>query len=154
MKLLNLLSANDIGSIFMNGTTISDEEETINGIPVTRKGTNSIWISIFLHSERPKKFAVEASPFACGVKLSWKTPNSGGCPITQYTVHYKESRDPVTEASSIWQVQNLNNTDRHNLMTDCNKEYKIIVLAWNERGHSDFDEESVLTVFTDKGIIL
>ena len=39
-------------------------------------------------------------------------------------------------------------------MTDCNKEYKIIVLAWNERGHSDFDEESVLTVFTDKGIIL
>ncbi|CAH3112865.1 unnamed protein product, partial [Porites lobata] len=102
-------------------------------------------------SERPKKFAVEASPFACGIKLSWKTPNSGGCPITQYTVHYKESRDPVTEASSIWQVQNLNNTDRHNLMTDCNKEYKIIVLAWNERGHSDFDEESVLTVFTDKG---
>ncbi|XP_073254411.1 uncharacterized protein [Porites lutea] len=36
-------------------------------------------------------------------------------------------------------------------MTDCNKEYKIIVLAWNERGHSDFDEDSVLTVFTDKG---
>ena len=44
MKLLNLLSANDIGSIFMNDTTISDEEETINGIPVTQKGTNSIWI--------------------------------------------------------------------------------------------------------------
>ena len=47
-KLLNLLSANDIGSIAMNDTTISDEEETISGIPITQKGTNSIWISIFL----------------------------------------------------------------------------------------------------------
>ena len=48
MKLLNLLSANDIGSIVMNDTTISDEEETINGIPITQKGTNSIWMSIFV----------------------------------------------------------------------------------------------------------
>ena len=111
-------------------------------------------ISVFYYSERPKKLAVEASSFSCGVKLSWKTPNSGGCPITQYTVHYKEPRDQSANATSIWQVENLNNTDHHNLITDCNKEYKILVLAWNERGHSDFDEESVLTVFTDKGIIL
>ena len=123
------------------------------GVVVGGEGGKKL-ISVFYYSERPKKFAVEASSVSCGVKLSWKTPNSGGCPITHYTVLYKEPRDQSNKATSIWQTENLSNTDHHNLMTDCNKEYKIIVLAWNERGHSDFDEESVLTVFTDKGIIM
>ena len=94
-------------------------------------------------------FAVEATPFGCGINLSWKSPEPRGCPIAGYTVYYKEN-----STKSLWQVENLNNTDRHNLWLDCNRRYNIIVLAWNERGHSNFDADSVLSVSTEKGITL
>ena len=119
-------------------------------------------IILSLPKERPKKFSVNASSFGCSVKLSWKPPASEGCEIIRYTVHYREYLC-TTNATMIWQVVKWKCqywsdyqtygvcSGKHHLWLNCNKRYDIIVLAWNERGHSDFDEDSVLSVSTEKG---
>lgn len=55
---------------------------------------------------------------------------------------------------STWQRKQLNITDRDHLWLDCDKRYNIIVLAWNERGHSVFDTDSVVSVWTEIGMKL
>ena len=55
---------------------------------------------------------------------------------------------------STWQRKHLNITDRDHLRLDCDKRYNIIVLAWNERGHSVFDTDSVVSVWTEIGMKL
>ena len=55
---------------------------------------------------------------------------------------------------STWQRKHLNITDRYHLWLDCDKRYNIIVLAWNERGHSVFDTDSVVSVWTEIGMKL
>lgn len=54
-----------------------------------------------------------------------------------------------------WQTKNMNADHPHQqfyqLWLECSQEYDIIVLAWNERGHSDFDRDSMVTVATEKG---
>ena len=104
--------------------------------------------------ERPEKFIVEAEPFGCSIKLSWKPPPSRGCPITRYSVHYKEAVVSADAMLSTWQRKYLNITDRDHLRLDCDKRYNIIVLAWNERGHSVFDTDSVVSVWTEMGMKL
>ena len=104
--------------------------------------------------ERPEKFTIEAEPFGCSIKLSWKPPPSRGCPITRYSVHYKESVMSADAMLSTWQRKHLNITDRHHLWLVCDKRYNIIVLAWNERGHSVFDTDSVVSVWTEIGMKL
>jgi len=90
-------------------------------------------------------------PFGCSIKLSWKLPPPSGCPITRYTVHYRRSAGSPGE-KLLWKVKVINSTDHHRLWLECNEEYNIMVLAWNERGRSEFDGDSVLTVRTEKGM--
>ena len=52
----------------------------------------------------------------------------------------------------LWKVKDINSTDHHRLWLECNEEYDTMVLAWNERGRSEFDGDSVLTVRTEKGM--
>ncbi|XP_078371879.1 receptor-type tyrosine-protein phosphatase F-like isoform X3 [Oculina patagonica] len=106
-------------------------------------------------AERPDKFTVHASSFGCSVKLSWEPPPRKGCPVTRYTIHYRESVHSGSNRTA-WQTKNMyadyphDNKQFYQLWLECSRAYDIIVLGWNERGHSDFDEDSMVSVSTEK----
>ena len=60
------------------------------------------------------------------------------------------NNDPIP-----WQTDKLNavhpNKQLYHLKLECSRAYDIIVLGWNERGHSDFDEQSMVSVSTESG---
>ena len=103
----------------------------------------------------PKDFAVNADPFGCSAKLSWNTPSTNGCPITQYTIHYRESTT-TTNNEGTWKITSLkdSNITEYRLWLNCSKNYDVMVIAWNRRGHNDCDEKSVLSVLTEEGTYL
>ena len=100
----------------------------------------------------PKSFMVRADPLGCSANLSWNTPSVDSCPITRYTIYHKKSMTASSDAG-VWQTTVLNEADinQHRLWLNCSKKYDIMVFAWNQRGHSDFNEKSVLSVLTDTG---
>ncbi|XP_078371996.1 uncharacterized protein LOC144655586 [Oculina patagonica] len=101
----------------------------------------------------PKELKVIATPFGCSVKLSWNTPSVNSCPVTQYTIHYRDSMIAASDAG-VWQITSLNksNTNEYRLWLNCSMEYDVMVMAWNQRGHNDFNDKSVLSVLTDTGV--
>lgn len=105
-------------------------------------------------TERPDKFTLNASSFGCSVKLSWQPPPRKDCPVTQYTIHYRESV-VLDKRNMAWQTKNMNADHSYQqlyqLWLECNQTYDIIVLAWNERGHSGIDKDSMVTVTTESG---
>lgn len=54
-----------------------------------------------------------------------------------------------------WQTKNMEAYHPHQqlyqLWLECGQAYDIIVLGWNERGHSDTDHDSMVTVTTEIG---
>ena len=108
--------------------------------------------NIFL-ADVPKAFTAQAVPLGCSAELSWNTPSSNTCPITRYTIHYRES---MTTGSlpGVWQTTVLNepNITNYRLWLSCSKRYDIMVMTWNERGHNDYSEESVRSVLSDTGM--
>ena len=95
----------------------------------------------------PTSFEVLAEPQGCFLNLSWETPSYNSCPITRYTVHYRQPNQ-LTK----WQTTSFraNRTEYH-FRLNCSSTYEIMVLAWNERGSSIKDAKR-LTVKTGKGI--
>ena len=53
--------------------------------------------------------------------------------------------------SSVWAVKCLKGANKYRLLLDCAQRYEIMVMAWNQRGHNDFNESSVLSVLTEEG---
>lgn len=55
--------------------------------------------------------------------------------------------------AGVWQITSLNksNTNEYRLWLNCSMEYDVMVMAWNQRGHNDFNDKSVLSVLTDTG---
>ena len=95
---------------------------------------------------------VHAVPFGCSAQLSWDTPSVGSCPVTRYTIHYRKSTTSSSDTGA-WLTTVLNQPEinKHRLWLNCSKKYDIMVFAWNQRGHSDFDEKSIVSVLTETG---
>ena len=100
----------------------------------------------------PKSFVVHAVPSGCSARLSWDTPSVSSCPVTRYTIHYRNSMDSSSDTDA-WLTTVLNEPDinEYRLWLNCSKKYDIMVFAWNQRGHSDFNDKSVVSVLTDTG---
>lgn len=134
---------------------IRDKDERNGGRTCTSSRiAHPFTFTYFCLIERPDKFRVIAKSFGCSVKLSWKPPARNGCPVTRYTIHYRESVVSNNDTMP-WQIKNMNaeHSDQqvHHLWLECSRTYDIIVLGWNERGHSDFDEDSMVSVSTENG---
>ena len=100
----------------------------------------------------PKSFVVHAVSLGCSARLSWHTPSVSSCPLTRYTIHYRNSMTSSSDTDA-WLTTVLNEPDinKYRLWLNCSKKYDIMVFAWNQRGHSDFNEKSVVSVLTDTG---
>ena len=90
---------------------------------------------------------MSGKPQGCYAALSWKTPSYNSCPITRYTVHYRQSNQLI-----MWQTTFIErNVTKYRLKLNCSSTYKIMVLAWNDRG-SSIKDAKVLAVTTEEGI--
>ena len=88
-----------------------------------------------------------AEPQGCYAALSWETPSYNTCPITRYTVHYRQSNQLIK-----WQTTFIaRNINKYRLKLNCSSTYEIMVLAWNERG-SSIKDAKLLAVTTEQGI--
>ena len=96
----------------------------------------------------PTSFEVSAVPQGCYANLSWKTPSYNSCPITRYTVHYRQPNQLTKWQTTSFIAPNITN---YLLKLNCSSINEIMVLAWNERGSSIKDTKR-LTVKTRKGI--
>ena len=95
----------------------------------------------------PSSFEVSAEPNGCYAALSWETPSYHTCPITRYTVHYRQSNQLIK-----WQTTFIaRNISEYRLKLNCSTTYEIMVLAWNERG-SSIKDARLLAVTTEQGI--
>ena len=90
---------------------------------------------------------MSAEPHGCYAALSWETPSCNTCPITRYTVHYRQSNQLIK-----WQTTFIaRNKSKYRLQLNCSSTYEIMVLAWNERG-SSIKDAKLLAVTTAEGI--
>ena len=57
-----------------------------------------------------------------------------------------------TSNEGAWQPSlNVSRVNKHRLWLKCNTRYDVVVMAWNRRGHSDFNGASMLSVLTETG---
>ena len=106
------------------------------------------YLDFFFFLDVPTSFEVSAEPQGCYAVLSWETPSYNTCPITRYSVHYRSSNQLIK-----WQATNFiaPNKTKYRLKLNCSSTYKIMVLAWNERG-SSIKDAKLLAVRTEEGI--
>ena len=72
----------------------------------------------------------------CNVTLKWTTPISNGCPISFYTVQYRQTKSGrVTEG---WTTINVTGkkVNQQQLNLNCTTSYEFMVKAWNALGSS------------------
>ena len=105
-----------------------------------------------IFADIPEAFNIRAEPEGCYVRLSWKIPSANSCPISRYTVHYREC---ITSPRSNkrWKTTEVNNPNitEYRLPLNCSEKYEVMAIAWNERGSSYADGKS-LSVLTENGI--
>lgn len=82
----------------------------------------------------------ETQVSGCDVFLRWSIPEDNGCPLTMYTVYYRELQSRNNDS---WQIVNVTVDTRsiHLSLSECNTEYVFAVSAWNELGRSDISSE-------------
>ncbi|PFX16936.1 Proto-oncogene tyrosine-protein kinase receptor Ret [Stylophora pistillata] len=69
----------------------------------------------------------------CDVNLKWSSPDDNGCPLTMYTIYY---RDPQS-SSQDYRINVTGDTTSRDLPPlKCNTDYIFKVTAWNELGES------------------
>ena len=66
------------------------------------------------------------------ITVNWSAPFDGDCPVTGYTVYYKEVERTTTSA---WKEVNVSSdTLQITLQLKCHKMYEIAVTAWSSYG--------------------
>ena len=94
----------------------------------------------------------ETEALSCNVNLTWSTPVDNGCPLTMYSIYYRQIQPRVTGAP--WDSINITNIldTRYFLSLRCDTQYMIEVSAWNELGQSDRSKAWVIK--TSSGMFL
>ena len=111
-----------------------------------------VMFHFFCFSDVPEMMAFLANPIGCFAALSWSNPTQTNCPITRYTVHFRETAT-ISNENTKWQTKNLGklNKTEYRLQLNCNRTYEVMVIAWNERG-SSIPDANLVTVRTETGI--
>ncbi|CAH3033098.1 unnamed protein product, partial [Pocillopora meandrina] len=83
----------------------------------------------------------EVQMSGCDVNLKWSSPQDNGCPLTMYTVYYREVQSLGED--EYWHHINVTMDSTSTSLTSlkCNSEYTFKVTAWNELGESNTSKE-------------
>ena len=84
------------------------------------------------------------------MNLRWSVPEDNGCPLTLYTIYYRELQSKNEDNKQPINVTKVTKSE-HILSLKCNKEYAFAVSAWNELGQSAVSSE--WPIKTVKGMI-
>ena len=95
-------------------------------------------------SDKPSPPIIEnngVQVFGCGVNLKWSSTQDDTCPLTFYTIYYREVQS-TSEDDSWHQINVTVDTRSRDLPSlKCNTEYIFKVSAWNELGESATSNE-------------
>ena len=105
---------------------------------ITPPTTNKpLYVKSFIVSGIPLPPAIknkETELPTCYVNVSWSAPVDNGCPLTKYSVYYREIHSDETEG----EVKVADVLKTHSvLLLKCDTQYIIEVSAWNEKGQSE-----------------
>ena len=95
-------------------------------------------VSFFIFTEKPSAPVIqnkETQVSGCDVNLRWSVPEDNGCPLTLYTIYYRELQSKNEDNKQPINVTKVTKSE-HILSLKCNKEYAFAVSAWNELGES------------------
>ena len=109
-------------------------------------------VPYFCFSDVPGMMEFSAKPKGCFAALSWRNPSQTNCPITRYTVYFRETAT-ISNENTKWHTKNLGkqNKTEYRLQLNCSRTYEVMVIAWNERG-SSIANANMVTVRTETGI--
>ena len=87
---------------------------------------------------------------SCNVNVSWSTPLDNGCPLTNYSVYYREMYSHETEP--LWREIKVTDVlkTHYFLSLKCDTRYMIEVSAWNEKGESDISRTWITKTMSGK----
>ena len=73
----------------------------------------------------------------CAVNLTWKVNEDPRCPLTEYTIYYRQIYGDGTKEDS-WSKIDITTVSvtHHRWALQCGTQYQIAVSAWNEMGQS------------------
>ncbi|XP_078344448.1 uncharacterized protein LOC144630040 [Oculina patagonica] len=77
----------------------------------------------------------------CDVFLRWSIPDDNGCPLTMYTVYYRELQPSKNDSWRMVVNVTVDTRSIHLPLSKCNIEYTFAVSAWNELGRSATSRE-------------
>ena len=101
-------------------------------------------LPLLFASDKPSPPIIEnngVQVFGCGVNLKWSSTQDDTCPLTLYTIYYREVRS-TSEDDSWYQINVTVDTRSRDLPSlKCNTEYTFKVSAWNELGESATSNE-------------
>ena len=92
----------------------------------------------------------------CDVNLKWSSTQDDTCPLTLYTIYYREVQS-TSEDDSWYQINVTVDTRSRDLPSlKCNTEYIFKVSAWNDLGESDTSNEWPIKTaqMTDNSLVL
>ncbi len=100
--------------------------------------TPSVFVVVDVVAGRPEPPVIknkETQVPGCDVILKWSVAKGNGCPLTMYTIYY---RDLQSKNEDSWHQVNVTALTRslHLSSLKCNTEYDFAVTAWNELGES------------------
>ena len=99
---------------------------------------------IVIASDKPSPPIIkskEVQMSGCDVNLKWGSTQDNGCPLTMYTVYYREVQSFGED--EYWHHINvtMDSTSTNLTSLKCNSEYTFKVTAWNELGESNTSKE-------------
>jgi len=79
----------------------------------------------------------KSEKLSCNVSLVWSKPANNGCPLTMYSVYYRQIQP--RETGDPWYKVNITDVSKthYPLSLKCNTQYMVEISAWNELGQSD-----------------
>lgn len=112
-----------------------------------------LYVISFIVSDIPLLPAIKNKEIelpACYANVSWSAPVDNGCPLTKYSVYYREihSREREGEAK----VTDVLKT-HYVLLLKCDTQYIIEVSAWNEEGQSERSRKWITKTISGKCLL-
>jgi len=104
----------------------------------------AIWLSFFVSLQPVLLTAKPSTPVItnleksnCEVNLTWRVNEDARCPLTEYTIYYKQIYGDGTKDDSWSKIDIATVLVTHHQWTlQCGTRYQIAVSAWNAMGES------------------